>query len=249
MIRVVAWNIRAGGGRRVEGIFQQLLCWQPHIIVLSEFRDTPPSKWLARSLANAGFVHQRGVADRSEVRQNGVFIASIFSLRCYQHPKAPREQARWLLARVKSSLPLMVGAMHIPNQHTGRKPDYHNSVLNLARSWPPGFGLLIGDTNSGQIGIDEQRPVFNAATNQWFSDLEEAHWHDAFRLKHNDKREYTWYSPNKGNGFRLDQAFVNGKLKAHLLDVQHVWGKVDGKPQRRESLSDHAALLVDFKSG
>ena len=42
-MRLVSWNIRAGGGRRVEGIAEQIARWQPDVVALSEFRATPPS--------------------------------------------------------------------------------------------------------------------------------------------------------------------------------------------------------------
>ena len=76
---------------------------------------------------------------------------------------------------------------------------------------------------------------------------------------------YTWYSPNKGNGFRLDEAFVHKSLLPRLIDVRYIWGGMssatagtligprnesklllDDRPLRRDVLSDHAALIVDF---
>src|SRR5438105_1288520 len=76
--------------------------------------------------------------------------------------------------------------------------------------------------------------------------LEQSGWLDAFRLLRGTARAYTWYSPNGGNGFRLDQAFVNDQLRHRLRDVRYDWGRPVGRPSRR--LSDHAALLVDLQS-
>jgi exonuclease III len=56
---------------------------------------------------------------------------------------------------------------------------------------------------------------------------------------------YTWYSPNGHNGFRIDQAFVNAALLAHLKDAAYLWGGARRRG-RRDVLSDHAALLVDL---
>ena len=42
-MRVVAWNIRAGGGARADAIARQLARWQADVVALSEFRATPPS--------------------------------------------------------------------------------------------------------------------------------------------------------------------------------------------------------------
>jgi hypothetical protein len=50
-MRIVFWNIRAGGGVRVGRIAAQLGRWAPDAVALCEFRATPPSLELARSLA------------------------------------------------------------------------------------------------------------------------------------------------------------------------------------------------------
>ena len=61
------------------------------------------------------------------------------------------------------------------------------------------------------------------------------------------ERAYTWYSPNGGNGFRIDQAFANRALQPRLRSAWHEWGAVlRGRRPRRDALSDHAALLVDL---
>jgi exonuclease III len=46
------------------------------------------------------------------------------------------------------------------------------------------------------------------------------------------------------NGFRIDQAFVNAALLARVKDAAYVWGGRRGAC--RDSLSDHAALLIDL---
>src|SRR3989442_12555136 len=53
-VRVVVWNIRAGGGVRAAGIARQLARWQPDVVALSEFRATPPSARLAARLVAGG---------------------------------------------------------------------------------------------------------------------------------------------------------------------------------------------------
>jgi exonuclease III len=53
-MRIISWNIRAGGGRRVAGIAAQLQRWRPDVVALQEFRGTAPSRELARRLADLG---------------------------------------------------------------------------------------------------------------------------------------------------------------------------------------------------
>jgi exonuclease III len=87
--------------------------------------------------------------------------------------------------------------------------------------------------------------VFSAREEGWIDALAGCGWLDAFRHLRADARAYTWYSPNGRNGFRIDQAFVNAPLLAHLKDAAYVWGGATRRG-RRDVLSDHAALLVDL---
>jgi exonuclease III len=136
--------------------------------------------------------------------------------------------------------------MHIPNRVSGRKYPYFDAVLELIRCWQRGPGLLVGDTNSGRIGIDEEVPAFNLREDQWVAALETAGWRDAFRRQYGDVPAYTWYSPNGRNGFRIDQAFVNRALLPRLIDARYEWAPLEGC-DRRDAISDHAALIVDLE--
>jgi exonuclease III len=68
----------------------------------------------------------------------------------------------------------------------------------------------------------------------------------AIRHLHGDSREYTWYS-HRNNGFRLDYAFCSPHLAAAVAYVQHAWGYDHSQPERRDALSDHAALIIDLE--
>jgi exonuclease III len=156
----------------------------------------------------------------------------------------PAEPGRWLVAKVEAPLAFAVGAMHVPNRVSGRKYPFLDATLACAGRWRLGPAVLVGDTNSGRRGVDEEVPAFNAREEGWIDALAGGGWLDAFRHLRGDTRAYTWYSPNGRNGFRLDQAFVNRGLAPRLRDVRYVWGRPAGA--RREALSDHAALLLDI---
>jgi exonuclease III len=244
-VRVVAWNIRAGGGVRVGGIGRQIARWAPDVVVLSEFRGTPPSRALALTLAARGWAHQLTTADAQAPETNALLIAARWPLRRVRLPAAPPAPRRWLAAAVQAPAPLMVGAMHIPNRVTGHKYPFLDAVLACARGFRRGAALLVGDTNSGRRGLDEEVPAFNAREEGWIDDLAACGWCDAFRRLRAEERAYTWYSPNGGHGFRIDQAFVNAPLLARLKDAAYVWGGAASR-RRRDWLSDHAALVVDL---
>ena len=244
-MRVVCWNIRAGGGRRIEQIAGQLKRGRPDVVALSEFRATLPSQRLASRLHDIGLVHQRTTADPARTTANCLLLASRWPLRLVPVRGSGPEAGRWLIARVDAPRPLTIGTLHVPNMVSGRKYPFLEAVLRISERWSSGPALFAGDTNSGRIGIDEESAAFTEREEQWIAAMTEAGWPDAFRLLHPRARAYTWYAPNAGNGFRLDQAFVNQRLLPRLREVRYVWGTaVDA--ERRDALSDHAAMIVEL---
>jgi len=204
-----------------------------------------PSQQIAGGLAGAGLQYQATALSEVKPNTNAVMIAARTPLARIGLRKRPTERGRWLMAR-EGGQGVAIGAMHIPNQHTGRKPGFHDAVVDLAGRWRGKPALLVGDTNSGRIGLDEERPVFNRRTDQWFDRLTASGWRDGFRALHGEAREYTWYS-HRGNGFRLDQIFVSPVLAGNLKQVRHIWPPHPDQPGRRDGLSDHAALIADFE--
>jgi len=244
-LRIVLWNIRAGGGRRVGAILDRLAGWEPDVVALCEFRDTPPSRELARGLAAQGLAHQQRTAWPPRPAANRLLIAARWPLGRLRLRGEPAEGGRWLLARVEAPRPFALGLMHVPNRVTGRKYPFLDGVLALARRWRRGPAVFVGDTNSGCRGLDEETPTFNQREDAWMRALAGAGWSDGFRHLRGDERAYTWYSPNGGHGFRIDQAFLNRHLLPRLRAARYAWGGSDGLG-RRGAPSDHAALLVDL---
>ncbi len=243
-MRIVSWNIRAGGGVRREGIRQQLLDWKPDIIALSEFRATDASQWIANQLKTNGFPHQRTTTDLDAPSVNSLLIASRKPLRQIRTKNQPSNERRWLHVNVAHDTPIALMAMHIPNRSSGLKYPFLDSVVEVIKHWRGPPAVIIGDTNSGCIGIDEESPAFNTIEDKWIKTINQLNWRDTFRLCHHDRREYTWYSPNGRNGFRLDQAFLHPTLQNKVTLFEHRWG---GMPNtKREILSDHAAIVLDL---
>ena len=243
-MRVVFWNIRAGGGIRAAAIARQIGAWRADAVALCEFRATPPSGELASAVAARGLPYQCTTADPARPRANAILLASRWPLRRLRLANAPAEPCRWLLARILAPAPLALGVMHVPNRISGRKYPYLDAVLRIARRDWPGPALFLGDTNSGRIGLDEEVPAFNRVEDDWMRGLDEAGWTDAFRHLRGRARAYTWYSPNGGNGFRIDQAFLNRALQPRLQRFRYDWGRL-ATPSRSPA-SDHAAIVLDL---
>jgi exonuclease III len=246
-MRLISWNIRAGGGGRVAGIVAQLQGWQPDIVALQEFRGTAPSRQLAHHLESLNLPYHLSTVVPEKPATNALLLASRYPVQLARPAGAPADLPRWLLAKIACERPFFIGVMHVPNAVSGRKAPFHAAVLNLAQRWRRGPALFVGDTNTGISGLDDVTHVFTPREEAWMHGLEAAGWRDVFRHRYGDKRVYTWYSPNAGNGFRLDQAFVNRRLIDRVGDVSYAWGVDNNAPWRRDGLSDHAALIVDLQ--
>lgn len=242
-MRVVAWNIRAGGGRRGEAIARQLREWAPDVVALSEFRGTPSSQVLAASLSQQGLSHQRDTCVADNPVRNALLIASRWPLRRLRANHGLQDDERWLRVRVQAPFRFEVFAVHVPNRVTRRKYPFLDAISAVVAAWSGPPAILVGDTNSGRIDVDEESAAFSAREDQWLSHLDALGWRDAFRSHYPKRREFTWYSPNGNNGFRLDQAFLHPHMMQRLRRVRHEWGN-DGS-KRRDALSDHAAIIVD----
>jgi len=246
-MRLVYWNIRAGGGKRIQGIFDQLLAWQPDVIGLSEFRGTPASQQLAAWLTDAGWPHQLQTIDPKKRATNSLLLASKFPIEPIELTHAPDEPRRWLLVRVQAKPAFVMGLTHVLNYTTKRKYPMLNAILDVLDKWDLGPALFGGDTNCGRHDLDEENengPVFRKE-HDWMLAVDERDWADAWRHLHGDARAYTWYS-HRNNGFRLDQAFVNPELLPALKTIQYRWGHDPNQPNRRDALSDHAAIVLEL---
>ena len=135
--------------------------------------------------------------------------------------------------------------MHVPNRVGGRKYPFLDAVLTTARRRWATPALLMGDTNSGRIGLDEEVPAFNRIEDGWMRELARGGLDRRLPAPAGRRaRAYTWYSPNGGNGFRIDQAFLNRALQPRLRRFRYDWGRrsrLTGRPA-----SDHAAMLLDL---
>jgi exonuclease III len=242
-MRIVFWNICAGGGVRAQRIAARLVAWAPDVVALCEYRGTPPSLAVSTALAAYGLAHQCTTATGAA---NGLLLASRWPLRRVRgHAEPAAEPGRWLLAEIGAPSPFTAGVMHVPNRVSGHKDAFHAEVLAMIRRWRRGPALLLGDTNTGRPDVDEEVPVFGPREVAWLDAIDRLGWVDAFRLLRGPERAYTWYSPNGRNGFRLDQAFVNRALRPRVKGMAYDWG-ARRRTRGGFALSDHAAVVLDL---
>jgi exodeoxyribonuclease III len=73
-LRLLAWNIRAGGGTRLGRIVEALARHEADLLILSEFRGGETGKQLREMLGRLGYRHMTGTMPPPG--RNGVLIAS-----------------------------------------------------------------------------------------------------------------------------------------------------------------------------
>ncbi|MBL8797624.1 MAG: endonuclease/exonuclease/phosphatase family protein [Planctomycetia bacterium] len=230
-MRALTWNIRHGGTSRVEAILAAVQAHAPDLVVLTEFRNNTAGQRLREALASLGLRHQSRAHD--QVTVNTVWVAARKAFVEQTFDILGIDVHRCVLARMGD---VNVFGLYFPNLK--KKEPLFRFLVDLAPQYLAEPTLLFGDFNTGKHHLDEAGATFFCA--DYLERLESLGWVDAWRRQHAEAREYTWYS-YRGNGFRLDHAFVSPPL---WLRVQRVFYS---HREREQKVSDHSALVVDIE--
>jgi exodeoxyribonuclease III len=234
-MRLLALNLRHGGGRRMPALLAHLLRHEADVLVLCEHRHNAASALLREGLAAAGYGHV--AASPGTPRQNHLLVASRLVLEPAPQRLLRLDPMRLLPVRVEG---LLLVAVHLPNLKA-KLPHWH-ALLTLAGRLAQAPAVYMGDFNSGHHVRDVQRPPFpfSASYEEYMGALEARGWVDAWRRLHPRRREYSWYS-HRQRGFRIDHAFLSPGCAPSLR------GAAFDHAVRETGASDHSALLVELE--
>ncbi len=240
-MQLVSWNIQHGGGKRHPLILSTLCGLNPDVICLTEFRSSFSSEQISRGLEAAGWDHQLTTAETTLPHRNSLLMAAREPLTRLDAGSFPTPH-RFLAARLARS-DISVATIHVPNREEGCKYEFHDQVLRWIAGWTGGHCVILGDTNTGQPGLDEEGKFFNKREGAWMTAMTDTGWRDGWRQLHGDARVYSWREKRSHNGFRIDQAFISPTSHALLESVEYNWAtQSDGSTP-----SDHAALIVTLR--
>lgn len=231
-MRLVTWNIRAGGGKRTAGIADILVKEKADIVVLTEYRPAPGIALLEA----LGSLSYEVCAGRSVGSQNSVCVLSRYPLEPLDADPFPKNVHRWLPVHV-AALDLSILAIHVPNQNeVWNKQEFWDCIEFFAKANESRRTLIVGDLNTALDEDCEGDPI-RAAVH--FQNLLDAGWVDAWRTCNRGLREFSWYS-HRNNGFRLDHCLVSPPLACSVVaaNMRH--------DVRTERLSDHSMLTVEL---
>ncbi len=232
-MRILTWNIRHGGGRRIDAILARIATHEPDVAVITEFRCSNGGTQLCDGLARIGLIH-RYFLHASE-RTNSTLIASRYPLEraCAMEPGL--EKPHMLIEAQVTGIAIM--AVYMP---LGRaKAPYWEAVVRGARERVALPAIILGDFNTGRHYLDEAGATFTSAA--FLDRMDDAGFVDLWRSRNPEAREYTWFS-NRGNGFRLDHAFASPALASRVTAISY------SHVERTEGVSDHSVLIVDLRS-
>ena len=234
MTRILAWNIRSGGGARAHLLADSIVRHEPDIAILTEYRPAGSARLLG-FLASEGFVHHALTTPNPRI--GGVAIAS-------RQPIVADDSkvdclgpfaSRMLIAHVPG-LDLSVCGLYGPLPGEAFSTCWRG-MLDALEPHVRSSLLVMGDFNTGQSLLDA--PQRRLLGSDYFAALATLGYVDLWRREHgDDAREHTWHGRN--NPYRIDHAFGSPTL------VNRVRGCWYSHAEREQKVSDHSITLVDL---
>jgi len=255
-MRLLTWNVAGRVGRQAEQAAAVAAVGADVVALQEVTRKTEPA-WRA-ALAEAGYAHVASVVDLAapeRKRPLGVLTAARSPLLVHDPPAVPWPE------RV---LPVAVDGVEVINLHSPIAPApelakirTHEAVAAWLIAEPRSPRVLCGDLNTPRREHDdgsvltfahdsngrlrpERGERWDAAERALVHTLRAEHgWVDAYRELHGyGHREASWTFARDKGGWRLDHVLALG-MTPTAAAYAHDW--------RRQGLSDHSALIVDFE--
>jgi exodeoxyribonuclease III len=204
------------------------------VLVISEYRGGDSATRLRAALAALGYRHATGLTPPPG--GNGVLIAA----------RVPFDDG----GPVAAALPdpcrmvrahfgaLRIYGIYMPNL-LKKVPYWEALIAALAAESLGALSVAIGDFNTCRAFVDEPGAIDVCA--HFIDDVEAIGFCDLWRRRYPDGREFSWYS-TRGNGFRIDHAFLSPALAGHAGVVRY------SHAEREAGISDHSPLLLDLEA-
>jgi exodeoxyribonuclease III len=230
-MRLLSWNIRQGGGSRLARIASALEHHQADILVLSEYRGGPSAARLLAALDALGYRYATTIMPPPG--RAGVLIAA----RCafYEHGTIGSDLAEpHRIVSVGFASFRLLG-VYMPNLLA--KVPYWEALITTLPADCGGRALAIGDFNTCRPYLDEAGAIDRTA--HYMDRIAEIGFCDLWRNRNPELREYSWFS-TRGNGFRIDHAFLSDALVARTGAIRY------SHEERLAGISDHSLLVVEL---
>lgn len=229
-MKITTLNLRHGGGQRIDLCLGYLVSTQSDVLVLTEFRNNQNGIKLKQHLKDHGFNFFFSPTEDSNnsiliATRTNAYLDSIKDL-------TENDKHRACLVTVDG---LKIMGVYFPQKN--EKQTLFKTILDDNNELLKQKSLIIGDFNTGLPFQDESKESFYCVKE--FYRLNEVGFIDAWRSRHPDKFEFSWFS-KADNGFRIDHAFVTESFNSLISSVEY-----DHFP-RNKKITDHSALLIDL---
>jgi exodeoxyribonuclease III len=238
-VRLLSWNILAGGGTRCAPILEVLRRYDPDIITLQE---TMPgrAKALCHVLGAAGYAYglsaPLGRHDRGQCVLSRIPLARVVGRR---PPHARIHPRGWLEVEL-IGFGVRLAAVYGPPEGAAIPAYWGAAAIWLAGRASSPF-VMLGDFNAGESLVDADGYRFRSG--KAFASLADIGLVDLWRREHGDRREHTWFSrpglSRRGRGFRIDHAFASRDVADSVTSCRY------DHHVRKSGLSDHSLLVID----
>jgi len=230
-MRLLAWNIRQGGGARLPAIAEALARHEADVLVLSEYRGGDSALRLREALERLGYPHATGLIPPPG--KSGVLVAARRRLRRHAALSDVLPEP-YRLVHVEIGKLSLCG-VYMPNLLA--KVPYWEAVVAGLAARSGDHALAVGDFNTCRAYVDEPGAIDKCA---YFMDrVAEIGFCDLWRQRYPEGREFSWYS-HRGNGFRIDHAFLSPTLARRAGPIRY------SHDERLAGLSDHSPLILDL---
>lgn len=229
MFKILSWNIQQGGGSRHLKIVRAILKEKPHVVVFSEFRNNTNGESIKKALSKNGYTHQ--FYPEASKQKNAVFIASKIEFIGSWFPNCDPEFPHSIVKGEFDAFEIY--GCYLPHKKKHVLVPFLENEIQLSEK----PSIIVGDLNIGINGVDQKGNSF------WYQDelhaLFESGLLDAFRLKNEDIKEYSWYS-HQGNGYRYDHSYVQEVLSAIVKDCYYLHS------YREQKYADHSPMVLEL---
>ena len=254
-MRIASWNVNS-----IRPRMEQLTSWlvraRPDVVCLQETK-VEDDKFPAAEIGDAGY----RAAFFGQRTYNGVAILTRFGVGVDDVKKNlagdPDDAHRRAIAATIDGV--RVVNVYVPNGQEITAPAFQYKLEWLTRlkaelapfaSQPL---LVCGDFNVAPAPIDVHNPkkwdktvLFHDDIRAKMKDLMSLGLHDAFREKHPEAKEFSWWDYRMGAykrnwGLRIDLALVTPSLLPRVTDV-----RIDRTPRELDRPSDHTPVIVDI---
>tara|TARA_Y100000996_G_scaffold397774_1_gene365161 strand:+ start:77 stop:769 length:693 start_codon:yes stop_codon:yes gene_type:complete len=228
---ITTWNIRQGGGKRIQGIIDFIkINSNSDVLILTEYRNNLNKEIIEKSLKDFGYINI--ITTNSEPRINSILVAckTEFKAEVFNQLKDHRQR----VIKIKSPN-LSIYGCYFPQKKL--KSIIFEFLLNEIKKNDKENIIITGDFNTGKHYLDEKGASFHCS--EYIEKLENKGMVDAWRLINGSKKEYSWYS-NAGNGFRIDHFFISDSIKNKLSNCFY------NHAIRENKISDHSSMTLEF---